>query len=205
MDEQLIKILESLPPLTKTVIELERFQKSTNKNLEELLAILEQDPLAIASLLKVANSSMFGFNDKVVTASKALHLLGVNFTLSIVFGTAMKNAFPYDLKAYGMEVDGFLKVANIASNLLSLWYGRIDNSLKESLLLPVFLLETGRFILSGIAKERDISEKFYEEIVQNPFEISKIENFYFQTTSAEVTATIFRHWNLSEELSNIIE
>ena len=35
MDEQLIKKVESLPPLPKTVIELERFQKSTNKNLEE--------------------------------------------------------------------------------------------------------------------------------------------------------------------------
>jgi HD-like signal output (HDOD) protein len=204
MNDALTSKVDSLPPLPKTILDLEEFKKSANKDLEELLAIVEQDPLTVATLLKVANSAMFGFNNKVETASRAIHLLGVNFTLSIAFGSAIKNAFKTDLEAYGISADQFMRLANMSSNLLSLWYGRIDNELKEDLLLPVFLLETGRFILSSVAADENKKEEFLAKIRQNPLDIPTIEKNYFNATSTEVTASVFRHWNLSENLINMI-
>lgn len=205
MNEALTSKVDSLPPLPKTILDLEEFKKSANKDLEELLAIVEQDPLTVATLLKVANSAMFGFNNKVETASRAIHLLGVNFTLSIAFGSAIKNAFKTDLEAYGISADQFMRLANMSSNLLSLWYGRVDNELKEDLLLPVFLLETGRFILSSVAAEENKKDDFLAKIRQNPLDISTIEDNFFGATSTEVTASVFRHWNLSENLIKMIE
>ena len=205
MRDILSKKVDSLPPLPKTILDLEEFKKSANKDLDELLAIVEQDPLTVATLLKVANSAMFGFNNKVETASRAIHLLGVNFTLSIAFGSAIKNAFKTNLEAYGISADQFMRLANISSNLLSLWYGKIDNETKEELLLPVFLLETGRFVLSSIAADENIKENFLIKIKQNPSDIPAIEKEFFGTTSTKVTASIFRHWNLSDSLINMIE
>jgi len=205
MNEILSKKIDSLPPLPKTIIDLEEFKKSSNKDLDKLLVIIEQDPLIVATLLKVANSAMFGFNNKVETASRALHLLGINFTLSIAFGSAIKNAFDTDLGAYNINADGFLRIANMSSNLLSTWLGRIDNELKEELLLPVFLLETGRFVLSSVAVENGKKDSFLKDIQADPTNISKIEKEYFNATSTEVTSSIFKYWNLSEKLINIIE
>jgi HD-like signal output (HDOD) protein len=204
MNEILSKKIDALPPLPKTVLDLEEFKKSSNKNLEDLLAIVEQDPLIVATLLKVANSAMFGFNNKVETASRAIHLLGVNFTLSIAFGSAIKSAFDTDLGAYGINADGFMRIANMSSNLLSAWLGRVDNALKEELILPVFLLETGRFILSSVAVENGKKDEFFNKIKQNPTKISEIEKEYFCTTSTQVTSSVFKHWNLSDTLVNII-
>ncbi len=65
MTEVLSKKIDSLPPLPKTIIDLEEFKKSPNKDLEVLDKIIEQDPLIVATLLKVSNSAMFGFNNKV--------------------------------------------------------------------------------------------------------------------------------------------
>ncbi|MEA3383254.1 MAG: HDOD domain-containing protein [Campylobacterota bacterium] len=205
MNEVLAKKIDSLPPLPKTVIDLEEFKKSSNKDLDTLLAIIEQDPLIVATLLKVANSAMFGFNNKVETASRAVNLLGVNFTLSIAFGSAIKNAFATDLAAYSISADGFLRLANMTSNLVSAWLGRVDGELKEELLLPAFLLETGRFVLSSLAADNGKSEEFYTKLKQNPLDISKIELEYFNATSTQVTASIFQHWNLSDNLVNIIK
>ena len=205
MNEILSKKIDSLPPLPKTIIDLEEFKKSADKDLDKLLVIIEQDPLIVATLLKVANSAMFGFNNKVETASRALHLLGINFTLSIAFGSAIKNAFDTDLAAYNITADGFLRIANMSSNLLSTWLGRVDNTLKEELLLPVFLLETGRFVLSSVAADDGKTESFLKDITANPQNISDIEKEYFDMTSTAVTSSIFKYWNLSEKLITIIE
>lgn len=204
MNEILSKKIDALPPLPKTVLDLEEFKKSSNKNLEDLLAIVEQDPLIVATLLKVANSAMFGFNNKVETASRAIHLLGVNFTLSIAFGSAIKSAFDTDLGAYGINADGFMRIANMSSNLLAAWLGRVDNDLKEELVLPVFLLETGRFIISSVAVEHGNKDEFFAKIKQNPENISDIEREFFGVTSTQITSHIFKHWNLSDTLINII-
>ena len=204
MNEVLTKKIDSLPPLPKTILDLEEFKKSANKDLEKLLPIIEQDPLIVATLLKVSNSAMFGFNNKVETASRALHLLGVNFTLSIAFGSAIKNAFDTDLAAYGMTADGFLGNANMSSNLLATWLGRVNNELKEELLLPVFLLETGRFVLSSMAADENKSDDFLTDIKADPLNITNIEREYFKATSTDVTSSIFKYWNLSEKLINII-
>ena len=205
MNDVLTKKIDSLPPLPKTVIDLENFKKSSNKDLDTLLKIIEQDPLIIATLLKVANSAMFGFNNKVETASRAIHLLGVNFTLSIAFGSAIKNSFTSGLDAYGLTTDGFMRLANMSSNLLSQWLSRVDNALKEELVLPAFLLETGRFVLASVAAEDGKDGEFFEKIKQNPSNISAIEKEYFNATSTQVTASIFKHWNLSDTLINIIQ
>jgi len=205
MNDILSKKIDSLPPLPKTIIDLEEFKKSSNKDLDKLLVIIEQDPLIVATLLKVANSAMFGFNNKVETASRALHLLGINFTLSIAFGSAIKNAFDTDLTAYNINSDGFLRLANMSSNLLSAWLGRVDNELKEKLLLPIFLLETGRFVLSSVAVDNNQATDFLNKIKAEPMNISGIEREYFNATSTEVTSSIFKYWNLSESLINIIQ
>jgi len=205
MTEVLSKKIDSLPPLPKTILDLEEFKKSPNKDLEVLEKIIQQDPLIVATLLKVSNSAMFGFNNKVENASRAIHLLGVNFTLSIAFGSAIKNAFDVDLGAYGLNSDQFMSLANISSNLLKEWMKKVDNTLREELLLPVFLLETGRFVLSGVAIENKADKEFYQKIQQNPLEIPAIEKEFFSVTSTQVTSSIFKHWNLSDSLVDMIK
>ena len=205
MKDSLAKKIDSLPPLPKTILDLEEFKRSSKKDLDILLKIIEQDPLIIATLLKVSNSAMFGFNNKVETTSRAIHLLGVNFTLSIAFGSAIKNALDTDLGAYGINSDKFMRLANMSSNLLSLWIGKVDNVLKEELVLPVFLLETGRFVLSGVAIEHKVSDEFHQKILQEPSKISEIEREYFEVSSTQVTSSIFKHWNLSDSLVNMIK
>jgi HD-like signal output (HDOD) protein len=204
MKENLTSRIDSLPPLPQTIIDLEEFKKSKDKDPEILLKIIEKDPLIVSTLLKVSNSAMFGFNSSIETLSRALSLLGVNFTLSIAFGSAIKNSLDTDLKAYDVHSDEFMRVANMASNLISLWISRVDFNLKEELLLPVFLQETGKFIVSDIAKEEHSVDKFLGNIKSGK-NIAGVEEEFFETTTSKVTAAIFKHWKLSPKLVAMIE
>ncbi len=196
--------IDSLPPLPETIMELEDFKRSSDKDPEVLLKIIEKDPLIVSTLLKVSNSAMFGFNSSIETLSRALSLLGVNFTLSIAFGSAIKNSIDTDLKAYSLNSDDFMRISNMASNLISLWLSRVDFNLKEELLLPVFLQETGKFIVSDLAKDLKKSDAFLSSIKSND-DITKSEKEFFDLTTSEVTAAIFRHWKLSDKLIDMIE
>lgn len=198
------KKIDALPPLPKTVMELQEFKRKDVQEISELLKILEKDPLIMATLLKVANSAMFGFRHKVETTKKAVELIGVNFTLSIAFGSAVKSTLNTNLDAYGLSSDQFLDLANMSSNLLNKWVGAWDYKLKEELLLPVFLQETGQFVLSDLAKEYKITNNFYEAIKKDFTKIAEIEKQLFTMNSAEVTASIFEQWKLKEELIAII-
>jgi HD-like signal output (HDOD) protein len=65
MTSKILEKIESLPPLPKTIIEIEEFRKKQDKELSELLQIIEKDALIVSTLLKIANSAMFGFRTKV--------------------------------------------------------------------------------------------------------------------------------------------
>lgn len=204
MIEEIAKRVDALPPLPKTLIELQEFKKKNVQEPLELLTILERDPLILATLLKVANSAMFGFRHKVETTKKAIELIGINFTLSIAFGSAIKSTLNTNLDAYGLNSEEFLELANMSSNLLSKWVGQWDFKLKEEMLLPVFLQETGKFVLSDIAKEKGLNEKFFETIKSSPEDISKHEQEFFGATSSQVSSTIFKQWGLDEDLVKAI-
>lgn len=200
MIQEITKKVDALPPLPKTLIELQEFKKQLVQEVPQLLSILEKDPLIMATLLKVANSAMFGFRNKVETTKKSVELIGINFTLSIAFGSAIKSNLNTSLAAYGIDADKFLDLSSLSSNLLKTWFKNGDLKVVNSLLLPVFLQEAGQFILADLAKEKGIEAKFLENIQADPLEISKYEKEYFDATSSLVSAMIFEQWNLDDNL-----
>lgn len=199
MKELIVDKIDSLPPLPNSVLELEEFRKMADKEPLDLLKIIEKDPLIITTVLRVANSAMFGFVSQVETPSRAISLLGVNFTISIALGTVIQDLIKSNLEAYGVGTDDFLFSANLASNIVNTWVSKISFDLKEDLLLPAFLQETGKFVIAEVIAETDKKEEFLNqlEVTKNT---SKVEKEFLGFSCARITANIFKHWNLSHNL-----
>jgi len=205
MSELMTQKIDSLPPLPKTIMEIEDFRgKIGEKEPFELLKIIEKDALIISTLLKVSNSAMFGFRSKVETPSRAINLLGVNFTISIAIGGTVQNLLKANLEPYGISSDEFMDASNLASSLVNLWVGKIDYDLKEELLLPALLQETGKFIIADVIHADGKTDDFKQEISSGK-DMATIEKEFIGKSTAEITADIFRHWKLSENLINAIE
>lgn len=200
----ILEKIESLPPLPKTIIEIEEFRKKLNKEAIDLLQIIEKDALIISTLLKISNSAMFGFRSKVETPSRAINLLGINFTISIAIGGTVQNLLMTNLEPYGINSDDFMKASNISSTLASLWLSKIDIDLKEEMILPALLQETGKFILSDLILSEKKSEDFKNKIASGA-SVENVEKELLGVTTSQITAQIFRHWKLSDNLINMIE
>ena len=200
----ILEKIESLPPLPKTIIEIEEFRKKLNKEAIDLLNIIEKDALIISTLLKISNSAMFGFRSKVETPSRAVNLLGINFTISIAIGGTVQNLLMTNLEPYGINSDDFMRASNISSTLANLWLSKIDVDLKEEILLPALLQETGKFILADLIVSEKKSELFKSKIASGE-NVENVEKELLGVTTSQITAQIFRHWKLSDNLINMIE
>lgn len=204
MTESILEKIESLPPLPKTITEIEQFRRKSDKEASELLEIVEKDALIISTLLKISNSAMFGFRSKVETPGRAINLLGINFTISIAIGGTVQNLLVSNLEAYGINSDDFMRASNLSSTLAHLWVSKFDYELKEELLLPALLQESGKFVLADILSNEKKVEEFKEKIAAG-LSIAEAEKEVVGITTSEVTAKIFRHWKLSDNLVNLIE
>lgn len=200
----ILEKIESLPPLPKTIIDIEEFRKRQNKESSDLLEIIEKDALIISTLLKISNSAMFGFRSKVETPARAINLLGINFTISIAIGGSVQNLLMTNLAPYGINSDDFMKASNISSTLASLWLSDVDLELKDEILLPALLQETGKFVLADLLSQDGKDEAFKTKILAGS-SIEEAEREFLETTTSEITAKIFKHWKLSENLINMIE
>lgn len=197
--------IDALPPLPSTIAQLEDFRTSPNKDPEVLLAIIEKDPLTISTLLKVANSAMFAFRSKVETPSRALSLLGVNFTISIALGSSMQNILKTDLRAYGIDIDQFMRYSNLIAALINIWTSSISKELKEELSIPAFLQDIGKLVIAEIAAGYGKTDVFNKLIHSGQISVEDVERKMVGLSSSQITANIFKHWKLSENLIDAIE
>ncbi len=197
--------IDALPPLPATVIELENFRKSGSKDPETLISIIEKDPLTISTLLKVANSAMFAFRSKVETPSRAVNLLGVNFTISIALGSSVQNILKTDLRAYGIDINQFMRYLNLIAALVNIWTGLISKELREELSIPAFLQDIGKLIIAEIATGYGKTDAFHKLISSGQVSVEEVERKMIGLSSSQITANIFKHWKLSENLIDSIE
>ena len=200
----ILEKIESLPPLPKTIIDIEEFRKRHDKEAVDLLEIIEKDALIISTLLKISNSAMFGFRSKVETPSRAINLLGINFTISIAIGGTVQNLIMTSLDPYGINSDDFMRASNISSTLANLWLSKVDNDLKEEIILPALLQEIGKFISADLLISEQKDALFKSKIAAGS-SIEEVEKELLGFTTSQITSKIFGYWKLSENLINMIE
>lgn len=199
MNDKLIAKIDSLPPLPQTAIDIDRFKNSADKDPKTLIEIVQKDPLIVSTLLKVSNSAMFGFKKRIESAQMAVNLLGVNFTVSLALGSAIKNCIETSLEAYNANTEAFLDNAALSSSFAAKWVAKIDPSLQDRVLLPAFLLKTGMFVIAMTLEEDGNTAAFKEQVLaKKPIGDVEMELVGIQTPL--VTAAIFKHWQLSEVL-----
>lgn len=199
MKKKILHEINSLPPLPNSVFELENFRKLDITNTDELVKIINKDPLIVANILKIANSSMFGFKSKVETLSRAINLLGIKFTISIAIGSAIQENVKSNLAAYAVTNNDFIFSCSLASNLINTWVGKIDFDLKNDLLLPAFLQEVGKFVISQVIQDEKKTEEFLLELEETK-NTSLCEEKFVGFSCARITANIFKNWNLSHNI-----
>ena len=204
MKSSIIDSIKSLPPLSKTIIDINRVYADEEASINELAKVIEPDPMIVANLLKSANSPLYGFGREIHSVVQAVSLFGMSMTRSIALGNSVRKLLNVDMKPYGITSDEFAHISSMQATLMLKWYGKIDRSKADKLYLAAFLQETGKILISSDIIQEDEGTSFQSEI-ENTNNIAQVEKSYVEVSSSEVTAEVFSHWGFDKEFVNMIK
>ena len=150
MDSKTIIDSIELPTLSKTLLEILEVEKLNPASfLEDIRKIVERDPLLSAHILKVANSPLYGFSQKVRTISHAIGLLGIRKIRTMAFSFSIFDFLKkVDYKpAYGKVFNLILKKSLLISACSTILAKKINYLNTEELYASGLLSEIGELIL----------------------------------------------------------
>lgn len=192
--------ITSLPPLPESIIQIERICRDPNAGINQLVAVVEQDPLLTANLLKTANSAYFGFASEVKSISQAISLFGMSMVWGFAIESATRQSFTMNLQPYGLSVAQFADISRMESALMWHWLARTDPQRAEILIPTSFISRIGMVIIAAQVEEHGLRQKFYNDIQNSPDSLGTIERKFIGNSNQEVCAAIFAQWNFEKTM-----
>jgi len=204
MKSSIIDSIKSLPPLSKTIIDINKVYADPEAGISDLAKVIEHDPMIIANLLKAANSPLYGFGREIRNAAQAVSLFGMSMTRSIALGNSVRKLLNVDMQPYRITSDKFAEISSLQATLMLKWYKQIDKQKADKLYLATFLQETGKILIASDVIQEDEATSFASEVEMSN-NLAMLEKSYVDVTSSEVTALVFKHWGFDNEFIEMIK
>lgn len=196
-----VKTFPTIPAVYHT---LNAMLEDPETDIEKISSVIMLDPVLTSKLIKIANSSFFGFREKVTSIQKAVSLLGLNLVKNLVLSTSILSSFTGTKK----NVDRTqLWRHSIGVAVASKFIGK-DYSLSiaqsEELYTIGLLHDIGKIVTE------QYFPKQYDEII-NLLE-SNPSLFFWQAeqkviglTHAETGSLVVRNWNFEHKIVSVIQ
>lgn len=196
--------IDKLPILGPDIKEMKYLISDENYDVQKLLNLIEKNSFLRTKVLRVSNNGFFAFESTIDKTSRAVHLYGMSFSLSLILFESLKNLLRPNLKAYDYTSKKFDKFVELLCFFLSSCFKQNDIELQEKLLLPVILSELGRFFISEEIIEKDLKSNF-DKLFKEGILIEKVEKEFLGITCSEVSALILEKWNFDKLLVSKIK
>lgn len=204
MNATLLSLIEqNLPPLPNTVIELRDYINRKEEKIEigGVVKIISKDPLATASLLKVANTPYYGFSSKISTINQVVALLGIENVKNILMADFLRSALKINVSPYGLDTDSFLGNCSREVGFVSDWLSEEDKQLTQMLIPCVMLLRLGMILFSSALIKTKQDKQFRKAIEANHYEnIALVEQEFFGVDHISFLAYCFDLWKFDDSL-----
>jgi HD-like signal output (HDOD) protein len=203
MNHAILESIKSLPPLPKTITEIQKIYANADSSIADLVKVIEDDPMIIANLLKAANSPLYSFKNDIVNVAQAVSLFGMSMTRSIVLGNSVRKLLNVDMEPYAASSEKFAETSSKQAALILSWYKKIDKQKSDKLFLAALLQETGKILIASHIIQKDETTTFRSEI-EMTHNIAMVEKSYVGATTATITAAIFEHWGFDADFVDMI-
>ena len=203
MTEDILKKIKQLPPLPESAMQIEAVYQDPDSSFNDMVKILEKDPLLTADILKAANSPLYGFSREINAISQAVGLFGMGTVRGFALASIVKKSFALDLSPYGINNDMFSALSKKQHGLMTAWCIRKENRLLGVLSPAAFLVEIGKVLIAQqiIA---DGSQEAFRDALSELQDVEAAERKTVGADTPEVSATVFEHWRFEASLVDVI-
>jgi putative nucleotidyltransferase with HDIG domain len=202
----LVKLLDKvkdMPPLPQSITEILEITKSTKSSAQDLAKVFERDPTLAAKILKLANSSFYGFTREISTITHAIVCLGLDTVKSIALTSSTQEMLNNEIPAYDLEKGMLWQHSISCATCARIIAKRIGYKDCEEAYVAGLLHDIGKVILSGFAEDqfKQIIEKTKDN--KTPFNIAEQEILGFD--HPQIGGRIIKKWNLPPILMEAVQ
>ena len=184
--EQIVEGRIELPPMPDTMIRIRECLNDQDWDNQDLLKIIMADQLLTSSILKTANSTLYGLSSRVSSLQHAIVLMGMKTIWGIVTHQSLLSSFSKEKQKILQVLDHSFLCAMLARQI-ALTY-KCD---EEDAFTCGLLHDIGKVVLYNQLASSQYSEKIQEKLVAR---------FH-----SEAGLLIAARWNLPELVLNAIE
>lgn len=191
--DNILNRIKDLPPLPDSVQKIIEITNSHKASATDLSKVLERDQALTSKILKLVNSSYYGFSREITTISQATMLLGFNTIKSLALTATSYNLLNRNLPAYEME-KGMLWQHSIAcATACRLIAKQIKYPNPEEAYISGLIHDIGKLMLDQYASD------LFKQIItltttsEIPFDIAEKEILGFD--HAQIGGKIAENWN----------
>ncbi len=203
MTEDILKKIKQLPPLPESAMAIEAVYQDPDSSFNDMVKILEKDPLLTADILKAANSPLYGFSREINAISQAVGLFGMGTVRGFALASIVKKSFTLDLSPYGINNEMFSALSKKQHALITAWCIRKENKLMGVLSPAAFLVEIGKVLIAQQIIADNLQEDFRNALAELG-DVEEAERKILGVDTPEVSARVFKHWRFEDKLVDTI-
>src|SRR5688572_11419171 len=202
--KRVVSGLGALPTPPKLYHRLSQAISSAYSSLDEISAIVQEDPGLTVKLLQIANSAYFGTAQKVITPSEAVQIIGLEVLRALVLCV---HAFKFYQDRNFRSIspaelwDHSLRTASAAQKLAR--YENLPSASCEEAFVSGLLHDIGKLVLAANADAdyRVVMERSRSEGTP----VDQVEWEVFGATHAQIGAYLLGLWGLPEAIVSNVE
>lgn len=200
--DTIIARIDDLPTLPKTVLRISELVNNPKSSARDLARVITDDQVLTARLLKLVNSSFYGFPQKISTVTNAIVLLGFDAIRNLLLTTTVFDLFyqrdPERRQRQEKLWEHSLGCA-VGSKVIA---GFTQNDKVEELFVAGLLHDIGKIVEMVYLKEEidDIANLVAREKILMLTAEERILGY----THAEVGELLAQRWNLPVKLVQIM-
>jgi putative nucleotidyltransferase with HDIG domain len=201
--KRLIAKVEDLPTLPRTVLRITEMVNDPRASARDLSRIITDDQVLTARLLKLVNSSFYGFPQRVSTVTGAIVLIGFDAIRNLLLTTSVFDLFP-SRTSRGRRHQESLWDHSLGCAIGAKAIGEILRYEKlEELFVAGLLHDIGKIVTMTMLPEQ--FERITSRVVEDRLMISAAEAEILGCTHADIGRLLAQRWNLPAKLMGLIE
>ncbi|MBN1866346.1 HDOD domain-containing protein [Candidatus Sumerlaeota bacterium] len=194
--ETRIRKIQSLPTLPDVVNKLSLLVETDKASAAEIAKIISEDQVLTAKVLKVVNSSFYGFPGRIGTINHALVLLGFNVMKGIILTVSIVDAMSSSLVGLW---EHSLGVAAASEEIAR--HAKLDQPVEIS--TAGLLHDLGKVVLC--VEMSDVAEQIMEDVEASKISFIEAEKKALDgLTHCDLAGWLAKEWNLPARLKEPI-
>lgn len=190
-----------LPPVPHVMAKVNELLNDPNSSVDDFESIISQDPVISSKLLRLVNSSFYGFQNNIETVGQAISMVGSKQISDIVVGlsiTSMFNAKPqldFDLEAFWRHS----LACGVAARVLGMYEGAQDT---EAFFIAGLLHDIGRMLF--IFNDPKAYSNILETNASGGQPVYLLEKEHYGFDHAELGGFLTKEWRFPESLQESV-